>query len=145
MKLFITGATGLIGRRVVLDRLQRGDQVVLLSRDASHASTMFAAAANRNITIVQGNPAAPGDWQESVGGCDAVLHLAAAPIADRRWSASYKRTIATSRIDTTHQDVSAIEMAAGPERPSVLLRASGSGCYGDAGDRELTEDSPAGR
>src|SRR5881394_3838280 len=74
MRLFITGATGLVGRRLVLDRLERGDQVVLLSRDARRTSAIFAAGANRAITVVQGNPATPGIWQKSVEGCDAVIH-----------------------------------------------------------------------
>jgi len=142
MRLFITGATGLIGRRLVLDRLERGDHVVLLSRDAARTSKLFAAEANRYVTVVQGNPAAAGNWQQAVDGCDAVIHLAGAGIADRRWTASYKKEIVASRVESTHHVVDAIDFAR--RRPSVLIQGSAVGYYGDCGDRELDETAPAG-
>jgi len=142
MRLFITGATGLIGRRLVLDRLERGDHVVLLSRDAGRTSRLFAAEANRNVTVVQGNPATPGHWQQSVDGCDGVIHLAGAGIADRRWTSAYKREIVNSRVDSTHQVVNAIEMAR--RRPTVLIQGSAAGYYGECGDREVDEAAPPG-
>lgn len=148
MRLFITGATGLVGRRLVLDRLERGDQVVLLSRDALRASKLFAADANRNITVIAGNVATPGAWQRSVAGCDAVIHLAGAGLADRRWGAAYKKSIVSSRIDSTHQIVNALEMASPvllpTRRPKVLINASAIGYYGDTGDRDVDESSPPG-
>lgn len=142
MRLFITGATGLLGRRLVIDRLERGDQVVLLSRDGARARKMFAADANRNITVVEGNPAAPGPWQKMVDGCDAVVHLAGAGIADRRWTAAYKKLLVSSRVDSTHQLADAIVQAAQP--PAVFVSGSAVGYYGDAGDLELDEKSPPG-
>lgn len=144
MRLFITGATGLIGRRLVLDRLERGDQVTLLSRDAERARRLFAADANRNITVVAGNVAAPGDWQQGVAGCDAVIHLAGAGLADHRWTSAYKKTIVSSRIDSTHQIVSAIEALPPARRPRILISGSAIGIYGDTGDRETDESSPPG-
>lgn len=144
MRLFITGATGQIGRRLVLDRLERGDQVVLLSRDARKTSAMFAADANRAITVVPGNPATPGIWQKSVEGCEAVIHLAAAGVADKRWSAAYKKAIVSSRIDSTHQVVSAIEQCHPDRRPRVLINGSATGFYGDTGDKAADETARAG-
>lgn len=144
MRIFITGATGLIGRRVVIDRLERGDQVVLLSRSGTRATRMFAAEANRNITVVEGDPAKVGPWQEAVKGCDAVIHLAGAGIADHRWTKSYKRALISSRVDSTANIVAAIERAAAARRPRVLLSGSAIGYYGQGGERELDEDSPPG-
>jgi uncharacterized protein (TIGR01777 family) len=139
MRLFITGATGLIGRRLVLDRLERGDQIVVLSRSATRAAALFAAEANPNVHVVQGHPGTPGSWRAAVEGCDAVVHLAGAGVADRRWSAAYKREIVNSRLDSTHQIVEAIAAAA--VRPSVLINASAAGWYGDTGDRETDEQA----
>lgn len=139
MRLFITGATGLIGRRLVLDRLERGDQVVVLSRSATRAAALFAADANPNVHVVQGDPATPGAWQAAVGGCEAVVHLAGAGVADRRWSDAYKREIVNSRLDSTHQVVEAILTA--PDRPRVLVNASAVGFYGETGDRETDEQA----
>jgi uncharacterized protein (TIGR01777 family) len=144
MRLFITGATGQIGRRLVLDRLERGDQVVLLSRDARKTTAVFAADANRAITVVQGNPATPGAWQKLVEGCDAVIHLAAAGVADKRWSAAYKKILVSSRIDSTHQVVSAIEQCNPVHRPRLLINGSATGYYGDTGDKPVDESGRAG-
>ena len=44
MRIFITGATGVIGRRVVHDRLERGDEVVALTRDAQRGGRRLSAA-----------------------------------------------------------------------------------------------------
>lgn len=144
MRLFITGATGLVGRRLVVDRLERGDQVILLSRDATRADGLFAASANRNITVVAGNPAAPGAWQTAIAGCDAVIHLAGAGVADRRWSARYKKILRDSRIDSTHQVVTAIGQASSSQRPQVLINASAVGYYGEGGEHELNENERPG-
>jgi uncharacterized protein len=144
MRVFITGGTGLIGRRLVLDRLERGDRITLLSRDEQSARRLFAADANRNITVISGNPATPGSWQKSLAGCDAVIHLAGAGLGDRRWSATYKRTIVASRIDSTHQVITALEMTPSAQRPRVLINASAIGYYGNSGEREVHEASPPG-
>ena len=142
MQILITGATGLIGRRIVLDRLERDDQVVIVSRDAARAGRLFAVSANQNITVINGNPAIPGSWQDAVSGCDAVIHLAGAGIADRRWSASYKKLVSDSRIDSTHQVVQAIEAAV--DRPKVLINASAVGYYGNTADRTTDESGAPG-
>ncbi len=142
MQVLITGATGLIGRRIVLDRLERDDQVVIVSRDAVHAGRLFAVSANQNVAVIEGNPAIPGSWQDAINGCDAVIHLAGAGVADRRWSAAYKKLILESRIDSTHQVVQAIEAAV--DRPKVLVNASAVGYYGDTADRPTDESGTPG-
>ncbi len=142
MRLFITGATGQLGRRLVVDRLERGDSLVLVSRDAGRAERLFAANVNPNVKVVSGNPATPGDWMQAVDGCDGVIHLAGAGLADRRWDTSYKKIIADSRIDSTYQVGQAIRDAASP--PVVFVSGSAVGYYGDRGDTVLPESQPAG-
>jgi len=141
MRILITGATGLIGRRLTLDRLEREDHVVVVSRDAASAERLFAAHANQNITVICGDTSYPGPWQEAVNGCDAVIHLAGAGIADQRWSKQFKKTIFSSRIDSTHQVVQAIEAAT--NRPQVLINASAVGYYGNTGQVEVDETAPS--
>lgn len=136
MRLFITGATGLLGRRLVADRLARGDAIQALSRDGARARRRLPEA----VGIVEGDPGHPGSWQGAIDGQDAVIHLAGAGIADRRWTPSYKRLLHTSRIDSSHQVVEAIRQA--DVRPRVLVAASAVGFYGDGGDAELDERSP---
>ena len=142
MRLFITGATGLVGRRLVVERLGRGDQVVVLSRSPDRAGRLFAAVANPNVSVVEGNPAAPGPWQQKVDGCDAVVHLAGAGIADQRWSDTYKEALVQSRVDSTHQIVTAIADASAP--PHILVNASAIGFYGATGAVPVDETGRAG-
>ncbi|MCZ6811622.1 MAG: TIGR01777 family oxidoreductase [Planctomycetota bacterium] len=142
MRIFITGATGLIGRRVVPDRLERGDHVVAVSRDASRANRLFASDADHDFEVIEGNPAIPGEWQKSINGCDAVIHLAGAGVVDKRWTAAYKKLLVDSRIDSTYQVVQAIEGA--DRRPDVLINASAVGYYGDSGDSPLDETAQSG-
>lgn len=138
MRILITGATGLIGRRLVDDRLERGDEVVALSRSRGRAASRLGARGG--LEIVEGDPGVPGDWQRAVDGTDAVVHLAGAGIFDRRWNDAYRRELADSRVDSTHQVVEAIREAA--RRPRVFLSGSAIGIYVAGGDRELDERAP---
>lgn len=142
MRVLIIGAMGLVGRRVLLQRLSLGDQVTVMSRDATRARRMLVALGLTGIDIVEGDPAVPGPWQASVDGQDVVIMLAGAGIADRRWSAKYVRLLRDSRVDGMYQVVQAIEQAV--DRPSLLLAASAVGYYGDRGSVLTDEHAPAG-
>lgn len=85
-------------------------------------------------------PARRGDFS-AVDGCDAVIHLAGAPIG-QRWTRALREEIVTSRIDYTRALVEAMRTAAKP--PRVLLSGSAIGVYGERGDEELDEASAVG-
>jgi uncharacterized protein (TIGR01777 family) len=72
---------------------------------------------------------------------DAVVHLAGAGVADRRWSAEHKRAVLSSRVDGTTAVAQAV--AASP-RTQVLVSASAVGWYGDTGGRLQDETGPNG-
>lgn len=75
-------------------------------------------------------------------GCDAVVHLGGASIGEGRWTASRKRTLRASRIDSTRVLVD--HLATLQRKPSVFVCASAVGFYGDRGDEVLTEDAAPG-
>jgi uncharacterized protein len=114
MNVAITGASGFIGRRAAELLERRG-----------HTT--------RPISL----RSAPGP--EQFAGCDAVVHLAGEPIA-QRWTASARRRILDSRVAGTRTLVSALRA----HPPNVLVSASGIGYYGSCGDSILTEQSPQG-
>jgi uncharacterized protein (TIGR01777 family) len=74
---------------------------------------------------------------------DAVVHLAGASIAGRRWTPAYKREILESRTLSTRALVDA--MARALQRPSVFVCASGIDYYGPRGDEPVDESAPPGR
>ena len=143
MRIFITGATGLLGRRLVADRLQRGDSVVVLSRDRARARRRLKVDKDARIEVVKGDPAANGRWKDAVDGCGAVIHLAGQPVADRRWSVAYKKLLRDSRVLSTRRVAGAICASRG--RPGVFICASATGYYGDTGDQPTAETGKAGR
>lgn len=75
-------------------------------------------------------------------GCDAVVHLAGAGVADRRWTAAYRKLVVDSRVESTRCIVDAIKDAGA--QPSILVNASAVGYYGDCGDTALDESAPVG-
>lgn len=87
------------------------------------------------------------DWQTPAkldfSGHQAVINLAGEPI-DQRWSDRKRLLFHESRIGLTHRVVEAIRKLPPEERPRVLVNASAVGIYGDRGDENLTEASPAG-
>ncbi len=102
----------------------------------------FLTAGGHTVTRIarQGDEFAPptDGWE----GQDAVVHLAGAGIADKRWSTARKEVIRTSRIAGTERLCRAL---AGSKRPPrVLVCASAIGIYGDRGDESLDESSTAG-
>ena len=135
MNVTITGATGLIGTKLVQALKERGDTVTVLSRSpekAAQALGVEAVAWNPNE-----GPAPTG----AITGRDAVVHLAGEPVA-QRWNDKVKTAIMESRETGTRNLVAGI--AASDPKPKVLVSSSAVGYYGKHGDEKLPESTPAG-
>lgn len=141
-RVILTGATGLIGRRLFAALTGRGHDVVVFSRSPDAARAALPGAAG----YVAWAPAESGPWAAAVDGADAVIHLAGAPISQGlvgvRWTPQYKAEILSSRVVGTRGIVGAIAGAA--RRPAVLVNASAVGYYGYSDATPLDEGSPAG-
>lgn len=135
MKIVLTGATGFIGRRLVDQLVQHGDQIVVLTRGAR-------AALPGRIRAVSWDGRTIGSWAEEIEGADVVVNLAGEPFGGRRWNAAQKGKIVSSRVDATKAVVEAIARAR--RRPSVLVNASAVGIYGEHPDGVITEDHTRG-
>jgi len=135
----VSGATGLVGRRLV-GRLLRGGAVVrALTRDLRAASSVL----DPQVLLIRWDGAqVPVD---AVNGTDAVVHLAGEPIFGGRLTATRRRRIRASRVDTTRTLVRAIGALREADRPEVLVCASAVGIYGDRGEQSLEEEAPPGQ
>ncbi|QEL20295.1 TIGR01777 family protein [Limnoglobus roseus] len=129
MNVFITGASGLVGSRLIAALRDRGDSVVTLSRKPTPGGLV-------------GDPAQPGSWQDALADCDAVVHLAGENIFAHRWTAAFMQRIRDSRVNSTR--LIAETLAKTPGRTKVLISASAVGYYGNRGDEVLTEASSPG-
>lgn len=140
MKIAITGATGLVGSRLVAQLNQKGHQILVFTRNPSKAQTVFPASAF-SIEIVQYTPQKSGDWQQRISGCDAVVNLAGEAIAER-WTPQQKEAIMQSRQVVTRKLVEAIAMA--EKKPQVLVSGSAIGYYGTSKTAAFDENNTAG-
>lgn len=136
MKVLVSGATGFIGRALVVALRARGDEVRALARDPSRAR----AGLGVDAFAWDARSAVPAD---AVRGVDAVVHLAGEGIAEKRWNTKRKAELRDSRIEGTRRIVEAI--AATSPRPAVLVSGSAIGFYGNVPEGDLTEASPAGK
>jgi uncharacterized protein (TIGR01777 family) len=125
MHILITGGTGFIGTPLVARLVSSGHTVTVLSRQAL-ASTDPVSYISSLDDIGDG---------EAV---DAIINLAGASLAAKRWSTAYKEEIFSSRLDTTRELLAMISRLEQP--PAVLLSASAIGVYGHHGDEILDED-----
>jgi uncharacterized protein (TIGR01777 family) len=135
MNVTLTGATGLIGQRLVQALKHRGDEVTVLSRSAEKASSALG------VPAVAWDPMAGPAPTEALSGRDAVIHLAGAPVA-QRWTAARKQAILESRETGTRNLVAGIEAA--DVRPEALIASSAVGYYGPHGDELVEESTPPG-
>jgi len=142
MKIAITGATGFVGSYLVARLHAQGDRILILTRDVDHARRVFPESAFPNLEFVAYNPLESGDWQKTISGCDAVVNLAGASIADGRWTPERKQEIINSRKIGTQKLVEAIAKA--EQKPSVLVNASAVGYYGTSETATFDESSPPG-
>jgi dihydroflavonol-4-reductase len=84
MKIFVTGATGLIGSHSAHALLAAGHEVVLYVRNAQMARDHFAALGYDLKNIVVGDIRDKARVLRAMTGCDAVLHAAAIVSLDPR-------------------------------------------------------------
>jgi uncharacterized protein len=136
MRVTVTGATGLIGERLVERLRARGDEVTVLSRNPEGARARIGG-----VEAVGWDPSSGAAPAQALSGRDAVVHLAGEPVA-QRWSDEAREKILASREVGTANLVAGI--AAAQPRPRVLVSASAVGYYGPRGDEPVDEETPPG-
>jgi uncharacterized protein (TIGR01777 family) len=138
MKITLTGASGLIGTKLVRALLARGDEVTVLSRDPGRAQL---APGVEGVAWDPLHESAPVD---ALTGADAVIHLAGEPVA-QRCTATARNAILASRATGTANLVAGLREAHGNGGAAkTLVSASAVGYYGRHGDERLTEDAEPG-
>jgi hypothetical protein len=136
MKVVVTGATGLVGTALVRALVERGDEVIALTRSPERASERL------HVPGVAWQPETAPAPVSAFDGVTAVVHLAGENIA-QRWSGAAKRRIRESRVAGTKNLVDGLRDA-GDRGPTVLVSASAVGYYGDRGEAPLDESASAG-
>ena len=133
MKLVVAGASGFIGKTLVVDLRGHGHQVTTLVRRSPVSESEVEWHPDRGEL----DPAA-------LAGADAVISLSGAGIADKRWTPAYQQVLVESRLQPTSTIAGALAGMPAELRPKSFLSSSAIGYYGDRGDEPLTESATPG-
>ena len=125
----ISGATGTVGTQLRALLTTAGHEVILLVRSREQTG----------VDKRYWDTAAPA--ADLLGGVDAVIHLAGAPIAGR-FTEAHLRKVRHSRVEPTR---ALAKLVASTDSVKVAVGASAVGFYGaDRGPEVLTEDAGPG-
>ena len=135
-RILVSGATGLIGGRLIERLSDDGISARCLSR-----STGAPVSATSEACQWDGVHLPPGSLRD----CSAVVHLSGEPVFGGPLTARRRDQILNSRVESTRSIASAIEALPADQRPKTLVCASAVGFYGSQGDAPLDESAAAGR
>jgi uncharacterized protein (TIGR01777 family) len=132
-RIVIAGGTGFIGERLARALRDDGADVIVLTRVPERYNGPARAVRWDGITI--------GDWITEIDGADAVINLAGKNV-NCRYTRKGLKEVDESRVNAVKAMGEAIARAKRP--PRVLVQASTTAIYGDAGERECDETTPPG-
>lgn len=132
-KILITGASGLIGSKLIRSLQEKGHHVSVLSRSPEKIKGVKAFHWDVENKQVDKN---------AFTGIDTIINLAGAGIAEKRWTNSRKQLIVDSRVESVKLLYHAISESKAPV--TTFISASAVGFYGDRADEILTENSSNG-
>lgn len=132
-KILITGASGLVGSHLTEMLLQKGYQVVHVGR-TKRVGKIPAFVWDVNT----------GEFDnQALEGVDAIINLAGAGVADKRWTELRKREILESRIKSVALLNKVLSTV--PHRVTTFVSASAIGYYGFGfGAEVFTEETKPG-
>lgn len=137
-KIIITGATGLIGKKLSELLHQKGYYVISFTRNTEKSKELLPFADEH----IKWTANIEDEWHQKIEDAFAVVNLAGTSIGGKKWTKEYKNEILSSRIDATNSIVGSINNAR--LKPKVLLNVSAIGYYNDNPEIENDEKSPNG-
>ena len=129
--ILITGGSGLLGTRLTELLLQKVYQVSHLSRNKKEGPIPAFRWSVSNQEIESG----------AIDQADAIIHLAGAGIADKRWTAKRKKEILDSRVKSTELLYETLKN--GNHHVKTFVSASAIGIYGFAGSETVFGENSA--
>jgi len=130
MKIVITGGSGFIGQKLTNFLLEKGHEIVILTRTAINQSGMVSSV---KWMTKEASP------EDEISRADVFINLAGASINNGRWDARHQKQIYESRMMATEELLRIINKLEG--KPSVLINASAIGIYPASEQAVYTEES----
>ncbi|HEX3024779.1 MAG TPA: TIGR01777 family oxidoreductase [Chitinophagaceae bacterium] len=120
--VLITGGTGMIGKHLTKMLLEKGYEIIVMSRKSGVGSresgVSFAEWNIKNQTIDA----------DAIAKADYIFHLAGASVAEKRWTAKRKKEIVDSRTQSSTLIVKALKEI--PNHVKAVVSISAIGWYG---------------
>lgn len=135
-KVLITGASGLVGSRLTELLLKKGYEVNTLGRPKQGIKPK-AGVQHYNWDVTAGQLDAG-----ALEGVTAIVHLAGAGIADKRWTEGRKKEIVDSRVKSAKLIFDHLKKNKG--QVQSFISASAVGYYGDCGEEVVNEEHAPG-
>ncbi len=139
MKILITGATGLVGKKLAQRLFAEGqNEIRILTRNSASAPSQFGFP----IKAFEWSPKDNYIEDGALDGVQCIIHLAGESVADGRWTDHKKKKILDSRVLSIKLLLNKLN-----EKPNVcekFISASAIGYYGDRSDELLDEKSSKG-
>jgi uncharacterized protein len=139
-RILMSGTSGLIGLALRQSLRSQGIKIVQLVR-GPHRQMSGEAEEQIVWDPYKSIPIDSADLPR-LEGLTAAIHLSGSNLSGHRWTATYKKSILESRVQST--TALARILAAMRIKPSVLLCASAVGIYGNRVDEPLDEKSALG-
>lgn len=138
-KIIISGSTGLIGQSLGTFLIDKGFEVVGLSRNPERHTVdnkSFSRLVHWDASV------AYGKWKQEIDGAYAVINLAGENIASGYWTKRKRQKILKSRLKSIYALQDAIFLA--EKKPEYFIQASATGFYGKKRVETVNEKAPSG-
>lgn len=140
MKIAVTGATGLIGQKLVARLLQKNHNVIVLSRSEEKVKKIF----HGKVKAIKWNPYSENSISkiDELEGINSFVHLAGENVMSRRWNEEHKKNIYESRINSTKSLFTILSEL--KDKPESFISASAVGFYDNSISNVADEYSSSG-
>jgi len=137
--VLITGGTGMIGKALTQALIERGFNVIILTR---HLNDKQKAGSDRLTYAIWDLEKQTID-KNAFAKADYIIHLAGASVAEKRWTKKRKKEIVSSRVDSGKLITDVLKKL--PNRVKTVISATAIGWYGPDKNngKKFTEDDPS--
>jgi uncharacterized protein (TIGR01777 family) len=132
-QILITGATGMIGRKLIHALQKAGHTISILSRNEVNIPGVKSYIWDVDHGIID---------SKCMSDTCTIIHLAGENIASKKWTAKRKQQIINSRVLSTQLLYKTIKET--NANVKTLISASAVGYYGHCSEKILTEESASG-
>ena len=137
--VLITGGTGMIGKALTQALIERGFNVIILTR---HLNDKQKAGSDRLTYAIWDLEKQTID-KNAFAKADYIIHLAGASVAEKRWTKKRKKEIVSSRVDSGKLITDSLKNLS--NRVKTVISATAIGWYGPDKNngKKFTEDDPS--